>query len=68
MHSTTHFIVLSSFIFTKFNKKRTQSVLIRVLVETEKYERFAYKVQQNGTSIYALVNEFIDDYLAKAGE
>lgn len=68
MHSTTHFIVLSSFIFTKFNKKRTQSVLIRVLVETETHERFADKVQQNGTSIYALVNEFIDDYLAKAGE
>ena len=37
---------------------------LRVWVESEKYERFADKVKQNGTSIYALVNQFIDDYLA----
>lgn len=41
---------------------------LRVWVESDKYERFAEKVKQNGTSIYALVNQFIDDYLQEAKE
>ncbi len=39
---------------------------LRVWVEKEKYERLAAKAEQNGTSIYALVNQFIEDYIAGA--
>lgn len=39
---------------------------LRVWVEKEKYERFAAKAEQKGISIYALINSFIDDYLAGA--
>lgn len=38
---------------------------LRVWVENEKYARFSEKVKQNNTSIYALINSFIDDYLAE---
>lgn len=41
---------------------------LRVWVESEKYERFAEKVKRNGTSIYALVNQLIDDYLQETSE
>lgn len=36
---------------------------LRVWVEAEKYALFQKKVEQNGQSIYAVVNQFIDDYL-----
>lgn len=49
---------------TQKNYLKDKRKQLRVWVESEKYERFANKVQQNETSIYALVNKFIDDYLA----
>ena len=39
---------------------------LRVWVGKEKYERFAAKAEQNGVSVYALINKFMDDYLAGA--
>ena len=40
------------------NKKQ-----LRVWVDAEKYAVFQELVKKNGTSIYALVNQFIDDYI-----
>lgn len=39
------------------NKKQ-----LRVWVDPEKYELFKSKVEQNGQSIYAVINQFIDNY------
>lgn len=36
---------------------------LRVWVEAEKYAVFQELVRKNETSIYALVNGFIDDYI-----
>ena len=36
---------------------------LRVWVDAEKYAVFQDLVKKNGTSIYALVNQFIDDYI-----
>lgn len=36
---------------------------IRVWVDPEKFERLKEKAQKNGTSVYALVNSWIDIYL-----
>lgn len=42
------------------NKKR-----LSVWVDPDKYERFKEKAKANGTSVYALVNQLMDDYLAQ---
>ena len=41
---------------------------LRVWVENEKYEQFKQAVAKEDTSIYAVINSFIDSYIAKAGE
>lgn len=46
-------------------EKRKQ---LRVWVENEKYEQFKQAVEKDGTSIYAVINAFIDSYIAEAGE
>lgn len=37
---------------------------LRVWVENEKYETFKELADKNGDSIYGLVNNLIDDYIA----
>ena len=44
----------------KFLSGRSQ---LRVWVEKEKYEKFKKTVRKNGTSIYRLINDFVDNYL-----
>lgn len=46
----------------KYLEKQKQ---LRVWVKAEKYERFKALAQQNGDSMYSLVNAMIDDYLEK---
>ncbi len=46
-------------------EKRKQ---LRVWVENEKYEQFKQAVEKDRTSIYAVINAFIDSYIAEAGE
>lgn len=36
---------------------------LRVWVNPDKYEAFKQKVEANGTSIYSLINTWIDQYL-----
>ena len=36
---------------------------LRVWIKPEKYEQFKLKVEQNDTSIYAVINDFIDNYI-----
>lgn len=38
---------------------------LRVWVDTNKYETFKNLVAQNETSIYSLINNFIDEYIEK---
>lgn len=46
----------------KFLAKRSQ---VRVWVEREKYLKFKEAVKKNGTSIYKLINDFVDWYLSQ---
>lgn len=46
----------------KFLAKRSQ---LRVWVEKDKYEKFKRAVEKNGTSIYKLINEFVDNYIGE---
>lgn len=48
----------------KYLEKKKQ---LRVWVDENKYAQFKTAVEQNQTSIYALINQFIDDYLEKQG-
>lgn len=48
----------------KYLEKKKQ---LRVWVDETKYTQFKTAVEQNQTSIYALINQFIDDYLEKQG-
>lgn len=48
----------------KYLEKKKQ---LRVWVDETKYTQFKNAVEQNQTSIYALINQFIDDYLEKQG-
>lgn len=36
---------------------------LRVWVNPEKYEQFRAAVEKNGTSMYAVINQFIADYI-----
>lgn len=36
---------------------------LQVWVNAEKYEQFRAAVEKNGTSMYAVVNQFIADYI-----
>ena len=40
------------------NKKK-----LRVWVDTEKYAKFQEAVKKNETSIYSLINNYIDEYI-----
>lgn len=42
------------------NKKQ-----LRVWVDTQKYEKFKETVKKNETSIYSLINNYIDEYIEK---
>lgn len=42
------------------NKKQ-----LHVWVNPEKYQRFKELVAENGTSVYALINQYIQDYIDK---
>lgn len=44
----------------KYLSKRKQ---LRVWTTPEKLERFKLKAKDNGTSMYQLINDFMDDYL-----
>ena len=48
----------------KYLEKKKQ---LRVWVDENKYAQFKIAVEQNQTSIYALINQFIDDYLNEQG-
>ena len=51
----------------KYNAQKkylAQKKRVSVWMDADKYERFKAAVQQNGDSIYALVNKLADDYLA----
>ena len=48
----------------KYPEKKKQ---LRVWVDETKYTQFKNAVEQNQTSIYALINQFIDDYLNEQG-
>lgn len=49
----------------KYLEKKKQ---LRVWVDENKYNKFKVAVEQNQTSIYALINQFIDNYLNQQGE
>ena len=36
---------------------------LRVWIKPEKYDLFKTKVEENDTSIYAVINDFIDNYI-----
>ncbi len=36
---------------------------LSVWVDPQKYEAFKEKTHKNGTSVYAEINKFVDDYL-----
>jgi len=36
---------------------------LRVWIKPEKYELFKLKAKENETSIYAVINDFIDSYI-----
>ena len=36
---------------------------LRVWIKPEKYELFKLKTEKNDTSIYAVINDFIDNYI-----
>jgi predicted DNA-binding protein len=38
---------------------------LRVWVNAEKYEKFKEKANNNGKTIYALINKYIDEYIAE---
>ena len=48
----------------KYLEKKKQ---LRVWVDETKYTQFKNAVEQNQTSIYALINQFIEDYLNEQG-
>ena len=51
----------------KYNAQKkylSQKKRVSVWMDADKYEKFKAAVQQNGDSIYALVNKLADDYLA----
>ena len=49
----------------KYLEKKKQ---LRVWVDENKYNQFKVAVEQNQTSIYALINQFIDNYLNEKGK
>ncbi len=44
----------------KENKKQ-----LRVWLDKEKFEKFQNCIESNGTSIYAEINKFVDEYIEK---
>lgn len=53
----------------KYNSQRKyldKQKQLRVWVNPEKYEQFRAAVEKNGTSMYAVINQFIDDYIEKS--
>lgn len=53
------------FIFLNFFKKplAENKKQLRVWVDTEKYAKFQEVVKKNETSIYSLINNYIDEYI-----
>ncbi len=49
----------------KYLKNKKQ---LRVWMSEEKYAAFQEAVSKNGSSIYSVINQFVDDYIQKAGE
>lgn len=49
----------------KYLKKQKQ---LRVWISEEKYALFQQAVAKSGTSIYSVINQFIDEYIQKTGE
>lgn len=49
----------------KYLKKQKQ---LRVWMSEEKYTSFQQVVAKNGASIYSVINQFVDEYIRKAGE
>ena len=47
-----------------FKKQKAASCLD----ERRKYAAFQEAVSKNGSSIYSVINQFVDDYIQKAGE
>lgn len=54
--------------YTAQKKYLSTQKQLRVWVEPAKYEALKQKAQENGTSIYALVNEWIENYLKEPEE
>ncbi len=41
---------------------------LKVWMSADKYERFKSAVSANNTSMYAVINSYVDAYLEKAGD
>lgn len=46
----------------RYNAKRKQ---LRVWTDPEKYEAFKALADKNGSSVYGLINRFMDDYIVE---
>lgn len=54
--------------YTTQKKYLSTQKQLRVWIDPAKYEALKQKVQKNGTSIYALVNGWVDQYLQENPE
>lgn len=49
----------------KYLKTKKQ---LRVWMDADKYEKFQTLLKRENRSVYAAINEFVSDYIEKAGE
>jgi hypothetical protein len=49
----------------KYLEKKKQ---LRVWIDENKYNQFKAAVENNQTSIYSLINQFVDDYINRQGK
>lgn len=49
--------------YTTQKKYLSTQKQLRVWIDPQKYEALKTKATQNGTSVYALVNQWVDQYL-----
>lgn len=54
--------------YTTQKKYLSTQKQLRVWIDPEKYEALKQKAAKNGTSIYALVNRWVNEYLADGPE
>jgi predicted HicB family RNase H-like nuclease len=54
--------------YTTQKKYLSTQKQLRVWIDPKKYEMLKAKAAQNGTSVYALVNQWVDRYLQEVPE